>query len=145
MHKNLKENIHSNQRDFLPVSSSKGTKNVMIAYDCETNTIIARRLKTKSEIEQLNQIKILCKCLNIRESQQKMRIINNEYLKTVRLHHYSKKNWFYHKCTEKIELRNLYAYEPSSALARNSLSISSYVSMVQISLLTAVEFILLRP
>ena len=46
----LTNKLYSDQTGRFPVTSSKGSKCIMIVYDHDSNTILARALKTKSAL-----------------------------------------------------------------------------------------------
>lgn len=60
------------------VTSSKGNKYVIVIYDHDSNVILARAIKTKSALEQLEKIKEIHSYLNQRNIIPKIHIIDNE-------------------------------------------------------------------
>jgi len=76
--------IYSDQTGRFPVISSKGNKYIMIIYDHDSNAILARPLKTKSGIEQLQNIKEIYHYLNSRGIHPKLHVMDNECPQSVK-------------------------------------------------------------
>ena len=87
--------ICSDQTGRFPVTLSKDSKYIMIIYDHDSNAILARPLKTKSDLEQLQNIKEIHSYLNTRGIHLKLHIIDNESSQAV-------KDYILH--TKKIDL-----------------------------------------
>ena len=82
----LTSKLYSDQTGRFPVTSSRGNKCVMIAYDHDSNAILARPLKTKSAQEQLKNIQEVIKFLNDRGIHPKIHVMDNEYPLVVKEH-----------------------------------------------------------
>ena len=66
------------QTGRCPVTSSKGNKHLLIAYDWDSNAILAHPLKSKSAVEHLQTIKTLHQFLNKKGVHPKLHIMDNE-------------------------------------------------------------------
>ena len=80
----LSHKICSDQIGKFPVTSSKGNKYIMIMHDNDSNVIIARSLRTKSVLEQLENMQQVHQFLSSRDMYPKMHIIDNECPQSVK-------------------------------------------------------------
>ena len=80
----LTKKLHTDQTGRFPVTSRKGNKYLLIAYDWDSNAILAYPLKSKSATKHLCTIKTLQQFLNKKGIHPKLHIIDNEYSQLVK-------------------------------------------------------------
>ena len=74
----LSGKVYSDQTGRFPVTSSKGNKHILVAYDYDCNAILAYPLKSKTAAAHLEAVKLLHTSLNNKGVHPKLHMMDNE-------------------------------------------------------------------